>query len=41
MAFRVLGVDPGSSATGWALVAAEGNRFTHEWDDREDREVSE
>ncbi len=26
MAIRVLGVDPGSSATGWALVVAEGNR---------------
>ncbi len=24
---RVLGVDPGSAATGWALVTAEGNRF--------------
>jgi crossover junction endodeoxyribonuclease RuvC len=24
--FRVLGVDPGSRATGWALVTAEGNR---------------
>lgn len=24
---RVLGVDPGSSATGWALIAAEGNRY--------------
>jgi len=27
MARRVLGVDPGSSATGWALVVAEGNRY--------------
>ncbi len=27
MAVRVLGIDPGSSATGWALVAAEGNRY--------------
>ena len=27
MAVRVLGVDPGSSATGWALIAAEGNRY--------------
>jgi crossover junction endodeoxyribonuclease RuvC len=26
-AMRVLGVDPGSAATGWALVAAEGNRY--------------
>jgi crossover junction endodeoxyribonuclease RuvC len=26
-AARVLGVDPGSSATGWALVVAEGNRY--------------
>lgn len=24
---RVLGVDPGSAATGWALVSKEGNRF--------------
>lgn len=24
---RVLGVDPGSAATGWALVVAEGNRY--------------
>jgi crossover junction endodeoxyribonuclease RuvC len=24
---RVLGVDPGSAATGWALVTAEGNRY--------------
>ena len=24
---RVLGVDPGSAATGWALVMAEGNRY--------------
>jgi len=24
---RVLGVDPGSRATGWALVIAEGNRY--------------
>jgi len=27
MPFRVLGVDPGSSATGWALILAEGNRY--------------
>ena len=27
MANRVLGVDPGSRATGWALVVAEGNRY--------------
>lgn len=27
MTRRVLGVDPGSSATGWALVIAEGNRY--------------
>lgn len=27
MTLRVLGVDPGSSATGWALVAADGNRY--------------
>ncbi|MGD9252475.1 MAG: crossover junction endodeoxyribonuclease RuvC [Holophagae bacterium] len=27
MAVRVLGVDPGSSATGWALVVVEGNRY--------------
>jgi len=27
MARRVLGVDPGSAATGWALVIAEGNRY--------------
>ena len=27
MKSRVLGVDPGSAATGWALVTAEGNRF--------------
>ena len=27
MPLRVLGVDPGSSATGWALVVAEGNRY--------------
>ncbi len=25
---RVLGVDPGSAATGWALISAAGNRFT-------------
>ncbi len=25
---RVLGVDPGSAATGWALVSGEGNRFS-------------
>ena len=24
---RVLGVDPGSSATGWALIVVEGNRY--------------
>lgn len=24
---RILGVDPGSAATGWALVSAEGRRF--------------
>lgn len=27
MARRVLGVDPGSAATGWALVVADGNRL--------------
>ena len=27
MPLRVLGVDPGSAATGWALVVAEGNRY--------------
>jgi crossover junction endodeoxyribonuclease RuvC len=27
MALRVLGVDPGSRATGWALVIADGNRY--------------
>jgi crossover junction endodeoxyribonuclease RuvC len=27
MATRVLGVDPGSSATGWALLVVEGNRY--------------
>jgi crossover junction endodeoxyribonuclease RuvC len=27
MATHVLGVDPGSSATGWALVVVEGNRY--------------
>lgn len=27
VAARVLGVDPGSRATGWALVVAEGNRY--------------
>ena len=27
MATRVLGIDPGSSATGWALIVAEGNRY--------------
>ena len=27
MSVRVLGVDPGSRATGWALVIAEGNRY--------------
>lgn len=26
MATRVLGVDPGSAATGWALIRADGNR---------------
>jgi crossover junction endodeoxyribonuclease RuvC len=26
MSTRVLGVDPGSAATGWALIAADGNR---------------
>jgi crossover junction endodeoxyribonuclease RuvC len=30
MATRVLGVDPGSRATGWALVVAEGNRYSLE-----------
>ena len=30
MGLRVLGVDPGSSATGWALVIAEGNRYRFE-----------
>ncbi|MCK5377812.1 MAG: crossover junction endodeoxyribonuclease RuvC [Acidobacteria bacterium] len=24
---RVIGIDPGSSATGWAIVTAEGNRY--------------
>jgi crossover junction endodeoxyribonuclease RuvC len=28
MATRVLGVDPGSSATGWALTVAEGSRYS-------------
>ena len=27
MGVRVLGVDPGSRATGWAMVIAEGNRY--------------
>jgi crossover junction endodeoxyribonuclease RuvC len=27
MSCRVLGIDPGSRATGWALVIAEGNRY--------------
>ena len=27
MAVRVLGIDPGSLATGWALVIADGNRY--------------
>ena len=27
MGVRVLGIDPGSRATGWALVIAEGNRY--------------
>jgi len=27
MSCRVLGVDPGSRATGWALVIAEGNKY--------------
>lgn len=27
MGVRVLGVDPGSRATGWALVVADGNRY--------------
>jgi len=27
MGTRVLGIDPGSRATGWALVIAEGNRY--------------
>ena len=27
MGVRVLGIDPGSRATGWALVVAEGNRY--------------
>lgn len=27
MGIRVLGVDPGSRATGWALVVADGNRY--------------
>jgi crossover junction endodeoxyribonuclease RuvC len=27
MSVRVLGIDPGSRATGWALVIAEGNRY--------------
>lgn len=27
MGVRVLGIDPGSRATGWALLIAEGNRY--------------
>ena len=27
MGVRILGIDPGSRATGWALVIAEGNRY--------------
>ena len=27
MGVRVLGIDPGSSATGWALLIADGNRY--------------
>ncbi len=27
MPTRILGIDPGSAATGWALVIAEGNRY--------------
>ncbi len=27
MVTRVLGVDPGSAATGWALISAHGNRY--------------
>jgi crossover junction endodeoxyribonuclease RuvC len=27
MGVRVLGIDPGSRATGWAMVVAEGNRY--------------
>jgi len=27
MALRILGVDPGSAATGWALIIAQGNRY--------------
>ena len=27
MSVRILGIDPGSRATGWALVIAEGNRY--------------
>ena len=27
MVARVLGVDPGSSATGWALISTDGNRY--------------
>jgi crossover junction endodeoxyribonuclease RuvC len=30
MALRILGVDPGSAATGWALLVAEGNRYRFE-----------
>ena len=30
MSVRVLGIDPGSRATGWALVIAEGNRYSLE-----------
>ncbi|RLE22696.1 MAG: crossover junction endodeoxyribonuclease RuvC, partial [Acidobacteria bacterium] len=27
MTSRVIGIDPGSAATGWAVVTAEGNRY--------------
>ena len=30
MGIRVLGIDPGSRATGWALLIAEGNRYRFE-----------
>ena len=30
MGVRVLGIDPGSRATGWALVIADGNRYSLE-----------